>query len=180
MNLVNAINAATVCAAKGDIRYYLNGIALYLKNNTIVAIAGNDGHRGCVVGSLDSFDETVIIDRSHIKLLLAVITEEPTLENAWPNLIVNGTKIPLVEGRYPDIRRVIPVTSRLVGIHEGIGVNTEYLSVINKVRNAMTKGMTAKEKVKHQCRMCFGGANDIIRVDINELDTVMVISPMRL
>lgn len=181
MNLIKAVNAALVCAAKKDIRYYLNGVALYLKNNEVVAVAGNNRYMGVVVGSLDDYDETIIVDRSYCKLLLELLKEEGNeIRNDFPNVTVNGVSVPQIDGRYPDIRRVIPAKKRNVNIDYGIGLNPEFLANVHKVKQALTKGMTTREKNTHQSVFSFGSANESVRVDFNSLDTVLMIMPARL
>lgn len=49
--LSQAIKAAKVFAAKKDIRYYLNGVALHIQGTTITSVVSSDGYCCCIIGN---------------------------------------------------------------------------------------------------------------------------------
>ena len=148
MKLSNILNACTVYAAKNDIRYYLNGVCLYFKKadyankpDVLQAVAATDGH--CLV--MCSFDysvplkdcESVILSHEDVKKVVAV----------YGNCEAEGFEVgqlkelcETVEGRYPDISRVIPEENRHCDLSYGIGLDVKLLSKLDKFTTKIKKG----------------------------------------
>lgn len=102
-------------AARTDVRYYLNGIALQGRPGEISAVA-TDGHR-LAVSSIEADVEPfeIIIPRDSAKALIALDPEQLTigLENGKPNRLMaergdTSLTTVLVDGQFIDWRRVLP------------------------------------------------------------------------
>lgn len=104
--------------AHQDVRYYLNGMLLEVSEGRLAAVA-TDGHRlACcerAVAVSSPGTQQVIVPRKAVSELLRVLGdgEEPaTLELGTNHLrvLVPGVRFTakLIDGRYPDYRRVIP------------------------------------------------------------------------
>jgi hypothetical protein len=103
--------AALECAAKKDIRYYLQGINIQITKPFTGMVYGTDGHilfagqlpyDGAVDVPLNLIIPTDAVKRLDKK---AEFTE---LEYDGQNYLLGGARFVPVDGRYPDIGRVIP------------------------------------------------------------------------
>jgi hypothetical protein len=107
----SALFAALECSAKKDIRYYLQGINIQITKPFTGMVYGTDGHM-LFAGQLP-YDGAVdvplnlIIPTDAVKRLdkKAEFTE---LEFDGQNYMLGGARFVPVDGRYPDIGRVIP------------------------------------------------------------------------
>lgn len=103
--------------ASQDVRYYLNGMYFEASGNTLRSVA-TDGHRlaSCAIGLTQTIEEqSVIVPRKGVIELVKLLDNDlanMTIQIGQNNLraIIDGfiftTK--LVDGRFPDYRRVIP------------------------------------------------------------------------
>jgi DNA polymerase-3 subunit beta len=103
--------------ASQDVRYYLNGMYFEASGNTLRSVA-TDGHRlaSCSIELSQTFEEqSVIVPRKGVIELVKLLDNDQaslTIQIGQNNLraIIDGfiftTK--LVDGRFPDYRRVIP------------------------------------------------------------------------
>jgi len=103
--------------ASQDVRYYLNGMYFEASGNTLRSVA-TDGHRlaSCAIALTQTIEEqSVIVPRKGVIELVKLLDNDQanlTLQIGQNNLraIIDGfiftTK--LVDGRFPDYRRVIP------------------------------------------------------------------------
>jgi hypothetical protein len=107
----SALFAALECAAKKDIRYYLQGINIQITKDAVGMVYGTDGHilfagqlpyDGAVDVPLNLIIPTDAVKRLDKK---AEFTE---LEFDGQNYLLGGARFVPVDGRYPDIGRVIP------------------------------------------------------------------------
>ena len=103
--------AALECSAKKDIRYYLQGINIQIKKIGVGMVYGTDGHMlfagqlpydGDYVAELNIIIPTDAVKRLDKK---AEFTE---LEYDGQNYMLGGARFVPVDGRYPDVGRVIP------------------------------------------------------------------------
>jgi DNA polymerase-3 subunit beta len=103
-----------------DIRYYLNGVLLAMDGHTITLVA-TDGNRLALAQATVEADlpkTEVILPRKAVQELLRLLREdapaeapvEMRLAPAQARFALNGITLTtkLVEGKYPDYRRVIP------------------------------------------------------------------------
>ena len=103
--------------ASQDVRYYLNGM-YFEASGTVLRSVATDGHRlaSCAINLAQSFEEqSVIVPRKGVTELVKLLDNgqgNVTIQIGQNNLraIIDGfiftTK--LIDGRFPDYRRVIP------------------------------------------------------------------------
>ena len=138
----NELKALLLCAAKNDIRYYLNGIHFESTPNGIIA-ASTDGHRLLCINLPDQQAEGVkaLIPRALIEA--AINTKAPSID-----VMIDGASVTLSsagqnvsgsipEGVFPDFRRVIPNT---VSGEAGSQFNNEYLTDFDKIGKLINGG----------------------------------------
>jgi hypothetical protein len=103
--------AALECAAKKDIRYYLQGINIQIKKIGVGMVYGTDGHMlfagqlpydGDYVAELNIIIPTDAVKRLDKKL------DFTDLEFDGQNYLLGGARFVPVDGKYPDVARVIP------------------------------------------------------------------------
>jgi DNA polymerase-3 subunit beta len=121
--------------AQQDVRYYLNGLLLYMSGGQLGAVA-TDGHRlaQCKVEAAiepANFDQQLIVPRKGIQELLRLSSgdDAPVLLNIGANQIqavmenISFTS-KLVDGKFPDYDRVIPQESEHVIVVDRIALRT--------------------------------------------------------
>ena len=138
----NELKALLLCAAKNDVRYYLNSIHFESTPGGIIA-ASTDGHRLLCINLPSEQAEGInaLIPRALIEA--AVKTKAATID-----ISIEGDQVSLVslglynigkltEGVFPDYRRVIPNT---VSGEAGSQFNNEYLTDFDKVGKLINGG----------------------------------------
>lgn len=103
--------------ASQDVRYYLNGMYFEASGNTLRSVA-TDGHRlaSCTINLAQTIEEqSVIVPRKGVTELVKLLDNDQanlTIQIGQNNLraIIDGFIFTskLVDGRFPDYRRVIP------------------------------------------------------------------------
>lgn len=184
MKLSNMLNSATVCAAKQDVRYYLNGVNIYYKGDSIRAIASTDGHTAQLLSinvdesSMLAEYESVIVSLADVKRLVAIYSADNALDVSVKELVEH---IEPVDGRYPDISRIIPTETSVQDGELIIGADYNYLARVSASMKKLNKG--CKTKFSH-AKFTFNGTDKAIRVDATSADMnvkmLMVIMPCRL
>lgn len=162
-NKVQAIKTALQFAAKNDIRYYLNGVALYIQDGVLLSVVGTDGHSMVVVGDhiLNPVERDIaIVDRKDVPTLVNALSLGDTFQIDHLTLKIGEYSIPLIDGRYPDVRRVLPDLKRAVSIDYGICFNPEYIAKLEKARKEMTTHLKASDRKKVTVKCHFAGSND--------------------
>ena len=105
MNMFTMLKGLTAVAPKNDVRYYLNGI--YITPTRFIA---TDGHMMVVVEQ-ETADvvEPVIVCRTDLSNKLKMFNKksELTLNFVDGEPYLNEMKLNTVDGRYPDVSRVI-------------------------------------------------------------------------
>lgn len=119
--LKHLFNMVHFSMAQQDIRYYLNGLLLVVEGNNVIAVA-TDGHRMafCQVQIEQEFAyQTVIIPRKTImelQRLLEEIDDPVQIDIASNQIKLQFSDIELisklVEGKFPDYKRVLPTNHR--------------------------------------------------------------------
>lgn len=127
-----ALRAASLSAAKKDIRYYLNGVCIRYRASVLTGmpfamVYGTDGHRvGCFRTLLSEWIDTdfeVIVPLDVIKSIpkkVQVLELAKLDDKQWR---LGNTLFTPVEGKYPDIGRIIPTKFD----NQLANVNPEYL-----------------------------------------------------
>ena len=139
----NELKALLLCAAKNDVRYYLNGVHFESTNNGIIA-ASTDGHRLLCINLPDQQAEGVkaLIPRALIEA--AIKTKAPTID-----IMIDGANVTLssmgqnvsgsiTDGVFPDFRRVIP--NSVSGEGGGAQFQTDYISDFDKIGKLINGG----------------------------------------
>jgi hypothetical protein len=138
------IKAAMLMMAKNDVRYYLNG--LLIGGGKVVA---TDGHRMIVVDSKTStFDPTIFSIKGKLPARamsceFVFIGEDygvVTSKDCRDNDIDAVVKFSIIDGKYPDYKKVIP-TDKCDSVSE-IGFNIGYLSDVHKASVALGSGLS--------------------------------------
>jgi len=187
--LSQAIKAAKVFAAKNDIRYYLNGIALHIQGKTVVNVVASDGHCCCVIGpELRHDSEVVVVSNHDVPILLRALEGLPEgtstvdgLKIDHMKLVIGDYSVPLVDGRFPDTRRIIPAQKR--NASSEIGLQPEYLARLKPFKSELCKHLKPRGRTAVGCTMKAGDANEVVRFDFTNEKTdraIVIISPMRL
>lgn len=96
------LKAVLSCAAKNDIRYYLNGIFVDFDKKVVVA---TNGHQLVIVKNVANLDGTgaVIIPRDVVGLAV-----KNGSSVCISNTEINGIPFKPINGKYVDYERVIP------------------------------------------------------------------------
>ena len=139
----NELKALLICAAKNDVRYYLNSIHFESTSNGIIA-ASTDGHRLLCINLPDQQAEGIkaLIPRALIEA--AVKTKAPTIdvtiEGANVTLASAGQNVSgsITDGVFPDFRRVIPAS--VSGESGGAQFQTDYISDFDKIGKLINGG----------------------------------------
>ena len=121
----NIVKALLICAAKQDIRYYLKGICVDARANGDVVLVTTDGHRLLAYPVATDAIEALapgqyIIPREALEAVkpckagrhMLPITIEIDTAKGLENKITGATSTvtPLIDGKFPDWRRVLPKT----------------------------------------------------------------------
>jgi DNA polymerase-3 subunit beta len=117
-DLLRLIESTHFSMANQDVRYYLNGMSIETEGNEIRSVA-TDGHRLAIckisAGELSLPSRQVIVPRKGILEIIRLL--DPIEENVQVFLGSNHIRIidtefsftsKLVDGRFPDYRRVLP------------------------------------------------------------------------
>lgn len=188
--LSQAIKAAKVFAAKKDIRYYLNGIALHIRGTTITSVVASDGYCCCIIGNqeLQHDAEVAIVSNEDVPILLRALEGLPEgtstvngLKIDHMKLVIGDYSIPLVDGRFPDVRRIIPAQKRNAGSE--IGINPDLLAKLKPFKSELCKHLKPRDRTAVGSTMKAGEANESVRFDFTnpKIDTAtVIIQPMRL
>ena len=122
VSLINLFNNTNFAMASQDVRYYLNGLLVEVTNNSIRTVA-TDGHRLALAdvefSTKNSIDISMIIPRKGVLELLKLLagSDEKNVSFSIGNNGIGVTvgsqimKIKLLEGNFPDYKRVIPKES---------------------------------------------------------------------
>jgi DNA polymerase-3 subunit beta len=124
--LRQAIEKTAFAMAQQDVRYYLNGLLLEVRQGQIRTVA-SDGHRlalfaESVEGMPDAARQIIMPRKGVLELgrLLAHVDEPVSVQISASNVrVVLGAfsfAAKLVEGRYPDYERVIPKMATRVAV----------------------------------------------------------------
>ncbi len=122
VDLINLFSNTSFAMASQDVRYYLNGLLVEITQNGIRTVA-TDGHRLALAdvafANKDAVDVSMIIPRKGVLELLKLLaaSDDKTVHLSIGNNGIGVTvgsqimKIKLLEGNFPDYKRVIPKES---------------------------------------------------------------------
>jgi hypothetical protein len=114
----SVLRAALICAAKKDLRYYLQGICISINNPYVAMVYGTDGHilfaaqsPIIVHESPEAYGFQIIIPSDTIKAIdkKAEFIDLETIEGgAKDYYLLGNARFQAIDARYPDISRVVP------------------------------------------------------------------------
>lgn len=143
--MIRHLKALLTVAAKKDVRYYLNGIHVVYVDGQTIKLEATDGHialRLTLNGPHDvAPGANVILCGVKLRNVLKMFTErsEATLLiDSEGSASVGGFEVGTVDGRYPDLSRVI---DRKIDhkCDDVIGLNFALLETLCKACKAVTK-----------------------------------------
>ena len=140
------LKAVSLAAAKKDVRYYLNGVMV--RNGEMAA---TNGHMALLIKSESiKSDGEYIIDNDTLKMLVTShkgIKGDNRVEviNGMTVTGKNGVQITPVDGKFPDINRVIPQEPSGEIAH----FNAEYLLACQKANFEFFDSKDAYIKLQH-------------------------------
>ena len=112
-NLRDSGKSVAVCCAREDVRQYLNGMLLDVREGTLY-LAASDGHRMgvCRIEGVTGSDSQAIIPVASVDDFLTFATESEACIRLYPNLAVVVSDAgefytKLLEGKYPDYQRLL-------------------------------------------------------------------------
>ena len=162
------LKAAMVCAATNDVRYYLNGV-FFDEKGFIVA---TDGHRlFCGSADVPEGESKIVSIKGRLPTKFEYCNLDGTSAAFFDSQdgLIGTLPIEIVDGRFPDWRRVSSFTSAKV---EAIGLNGAYLADACKIAKLFDRKF---ESLKLE----FQGADKATRM-LFKGGAFLVIMPMRL
>ena len=136
------LDSVSFSMAIQDVRYYLNGLFLQINDKELIAVT-TDGHRLCfnkiIVPSLIQSTESIscIVPRKAVIELQKILNSEKdvdlevSIHSNYIDISLPGKKLisKLIEGNYPDYKKVIPNDSK----HKVIFDKKDFLDKLNRV-----------------------------------------------
>jgi hypothetical protein len=171
----SSLFAALECSAKKDIRYYLQGINIQITKPFTGMVYGTDGHilfagqlpyEGAVDVPLNLIIPTDAVKRLDKKL------EFTDLEFDGQNYLLGGARFVPLDGRYPDIGRVIPDIQ--YNLEQSPGTYNPDLLVRGRAALSLYLGVKPKDAFGFVQR---GRESAVMHAGTNEC--VVVVMPMR-
>ena len=126
------LEGALMFQAKNDVRYYLNGICFMPDGR----VAATDGHRAFIASKHENklTDNVIVsVSKSPLKRYSYAVLDTKTKMVTYHDdteLMVGAGICSLIDGRFPDIDRVIP---KQTSPTEQIGFNAKYLADVEKL-----------------------------------------------
>jgi hypothetical protein len=178
----SVLRAALLCAAKKDIRYYLQGICISFNHPEIAMVCGTNGHilfaGQCpidVIEAPEAYGFEIIVPADVIKGLdkKAEVVMLETIDSMPKGYYVLGnSRFQAIDARFPDISRVIPSRDAFAEIKPSY-FKPEYLCTANEAL-AMFYG-DKKDKCYPFAQR--GDASAVVHNERN--DALVVVMPMR-
>jgi hypothetical protein len=178
----SVLRAALICAAKKDLRYYLQGICISINNPYVAMVYGTDGHilfaaqsPIIVHESPEAYGFQIIIPSDTIKAIdkKAEFIDLETIEGgAKDYYLLGNARFQAYDARYPDISRVVPARDSFS--EQKISYFDPELLVKGNEALAMYYGAKKGKIFPLSQRGDSSGA-----IHNNQNDAVVVIMPMR-
>ena len=124
---ISTLKAAAICAAKNDIRYYLNGVCIDVRTDSKLVIVGTDGNVMFIgvddyEGEWNGKQEQIIIPIKTVKHVLKNCNKELihiVLKSLLDGeMLLDKYAFKPIDGKYPDYKKVIP---KVESLKSGIG-----------------------------------------------------------
>lgn len=177
---LNLLKAAALCASQDTTRYYLNGVEVRCKENTLT-ITATDGHRLISFRPPASFEDALPLPFSVIVPLDIIKALKVTKKAPEGDLIVRpdgtceikyqgrSTIFQPIDGSFPDWKRVVPTKVDGAVAH----FNAHYLADFAKIND-----MYRDDKAKCLLIGHNGNGPALVYLPIG-IDNVAVIMPVR-
>lgn len=171
------LEAASLCTAKNDIIYYLNGVNIEVLNNHIVTLTATNGHYLSCHNS-DCINETgerfsLIIPTDTIKAAIksadrkSVMIEIEKLDDT--RYMLGNQIFTPIDGKFPDYKRVIPSA---FDVTEMVYYNYDYLALGQKV---ILKATGCDKPMLYQ-----NGSSASVMVAPNDNSFIFVVMPLKI
>jgi DNA polymerase III sliding clamp (beta) subunit (PCNA family) len=178
----SVLRAALMCAAKKDIRYYLQGVCVSINHPEVAMVYGTNGHilfaGQCpidVIEAPEALGFDIIIPSDVIKAMdkkANVILLETIDSMPKGYYVLGNSRFQAIEARFPDVSRVVP--SRDAFPEQKISYfKPEYLQTANEAL-AMYYG-DKKDKCYPLTQR--GDSSGVVHAERN--DALVVVMPMR-
>jgi hypothetical protein len=178
----SVLRAALICAAKKDIRYYLQGVCVSINHPDIAMVYGTDGHilfagQSPIVCHVapENYGFDVIIPSDTIKTIdkRVEFVDLMTIEGGEKGYYLLGNaRFQAIDARYPDISRVVPARDAFSELKISY-FDPEFLVKGNEAL-AMYYGAKKGKVFPLSQRGDYSGA-----IHNNQNDAVVVVMPMR-
>jgi len=178
----SVLRAALMCAAKKDIRYYLQGVCVSINHPEVAMVYGTNGHilfaGQCpidVIEAPEAYGFEIIVPGDVIKgldkkanvVMLEIIDSMPK-----GYYVLGNSRFQAIDARFPDVSRVIPSRDAFAEIKPSY-FKPEYLCTANEAL-AMFYG-DKKDKCYSLAQR--GDASGVVHNGRN--DALVVVMPMR-
>lgn len=142
--LKTILQFALASAGKKDVRYYLNSV-LIDQTDTATEIIATDGHRLSHATLIERLGLPVgryILPREDIEAMVKMLPKTGACTISLADGLVvcdfgQQYRITPMDATYPDCQRILPDYSTGEPIHNGYGVNPEYLAQAGKALSSM-------------------------------------------
>jgi len=178
----SVLRAALICAAKKDLRYYLQGVCVSINHPQIAMVYGTDGHilfaGQCPIDVIDAPAEygfQIIIPSDTIKAIdkKAEFIDLETIDGgAKDYYLLGNARFQAIDARYPDISRVVPSRDLFTELKPS-NFDPELLVKGNEALAMFYGAKKGKVFPLHQ------RGNDSGTIHNNQNDAVVVVMPMR-
>jgi len=178
----SVLRAALLCAAKKDIRYYLQGICISFNHPEVAMVCGTNGHilfaGQCPIETIEAPEALgfeIIVPGDVIKGLdkkAEVVMLETIDSMPKGHYVLGNTRFQAIDARFPDISRVIPSRDAF-SEQKASYFRPEYLCTANEAL-AMFYG---DKKDKCYSLSQRGDASGVVHNGRN--DALVVVMPMR-
>jgi hypothetical protein len=178
----SVLRAALICAAKKDIRYYLQGVCVSINNPNVAMVYGTDGHvlfagQSPIVCHVapENYGFDVIIPSDTIKTIdkRVEFVDLMTIEGGEKGYYLLGnSRFQAIDARFPDISRVVPARDAFSELK--VSYFDPELLVKGNEALAMYYGAKKGKVFPLSQRGDYSGA-----IHNNQNDAVVVVMPMR-
>jgi DNA polymerase-3 subunit beta len=179
----SVLRAALLCAAKKDIRYYLQGICISFNHPEIAMVCGTNGHilfaGQCpieVIEPPEAYGFEIIIPGDVLKAPSVKKAEVVMLEtiDSMPKgyYVLGNSRFQAIDAKFPDISRVIPSRDAFAEIKPSY-FKPEYLCTANE---ALAMYYGSKKDICYPLHTRGDGSGV---VHMNRNDALVVVMPMR-
>ena len=178
----SVLRAALICAAKKDLRYYLQGVCVSINHPDIAMVYGTDGHvlfaGQCpivVIDAPEAYGFQIIIPSDTIKAIdkkSEFIDLETIDGGAKDYYLLGNARFQAIDARYPDISRVVPSRDSFSELKPS-NFDPELLVKGNEALAMFYGAKKGKVFPLHQ------RGNDSGTIHNNQNDAVVVVMPMR-